>query len=160
MASAIEASSDHIHNNIKDENGHPQKSNKRSKQNIGRTMRPTQETTRKKLQIQLRVRLERAKVWRLNNSYAGRVKSVQITCIENEEIGSIKSGDRREEDPKTWNQYMKPRPWNGKSSKGVPKLEQDNFQPNRTNPGKLSNSFSCKILSIPMSNLPPSIINT
>ena len=62
MASAIEASSDHTHNNTKDENGHPRKSDKRSKQKKGRTMRPAQETARRKLWIQLRVRLERVEV--------------------------------------------------------------------------------------------------
>ena len=154
MASAIEALSDHTHINTKDENGHPQKSDKRSKQKKGRTMRPAQETARRKLQVQLRVRLERAEVWRLNNSHAVRVKTVQITYTENKEIGSIKREDQREKDPKMWNQHIKPRPWNGKSSKGVPILEQDNLQPNRINPGKLSNSFSCKNLSIHMSNLP------
>ena len=99
MASAIEASSDHTHNNIKDKDGHPRKPDKRSKQKKGRTMRPTQKTARRKLRIQLRVRLERAKVWRLNNSHAERVKTVQITCTDNKEIGSMKRGDRREEDP-------------------------------------------------------------
>ena len=107
-------------------------------------MRSTQETTRRKLWIQLRVRMEIDEVWRLKNSHA-----VQTTCTANREIGSIKREDQREEDPEMWYRHTKPRPWN---SKRVPKLEQDNFQLNQTNSGKLSNSFSCKNLSIHMSN--------
>ena len=55
---AIVASSDHTHNNTKDEHEHLRKSNKRSKQKKGRTMRPTQETARRKPWIQLRGRME------------------------------------------------------------------------------------------------------
>ena len=73
MASAIEVSTDHTHSNTSDENEHPRKSNKpRRKQQIGRTTRPAQEMTRRKLWIKLRIRLERVEIRRLTNSHVDR----------------------------------------------------------------------------------------
>ena len=74
MTPPIVASSDHAHNNTKDENEHLRKSDKRSKQKKGQTMRQTQETARRKPRIQLRGRIETDEVWRPQSSYADRNK--------------------------------------------------------------------------------------
>ena len=76
MTSATTTSSNHAHNNTKDEYEHLQKSDKRSNQKKGRINRPTQENARHKPGIQLRGRMETDEVWRLQSSHANRMKVV------------------------------------------------------------------------------------
>ena len=52
-----------------------------------------------------------------------------------------------------WKRHTGEWKWNPRWSKGAPKSRPDQFQPNRTNSGKFSNSFPCKTLSIHIRNL-------
>ena len=100
MASAIEVLTNHTHSNISDENGHPRKSNKsRWKQLIGQTTRPAQEMTRQKLWIKLKVRVDRAEIWRLTDSHMDREMTAQNTYTTKQKTSSIKQCDRRDDEP-------------------------------------------------------------
>ena len=103
MASAIEVSIGHTHSNTSDVNRHPRKSNKtikpRRKQLMCRTTRLAQEMTRRKLWIKLNVRLERAKVWRLENPQVNQETTAQSTRTTKQKISSIKRRDRRDDEP-------------------------------------------------------------
>ena len=134
MVDAFSASPAHTHNSTKDEKGHPRKPDKRNKPVEGRNMKTAQANARRTLSIQLRARSEKNEAWRLKDLHTGRMETARTTCTADREIDSTKRGIRREEDPERRNRHNKSRPWNGK---GVQKLEKDNLQSNRNNPGKL-----------------------
>ena len=166
MVDAFSTSPAHTHNNTKDEKGHPRKSDKRNKPVEGRNMRTAQVNAGRTLSFQLRARSAKNEAWRLKDLHTGRMETAQTTCTADRETDNAKREIRREEDPvrrnclpqsnrnnpgkslnssscknpsiHMTNRQDKSRRWNGKIAQ---KLKKNNHQPNRTNPGKLSNFF-------------------